>query len=171
MANRRFHNLDRKTQDSLINCFPGLAAIASNESTGDYQQVAISVYDHWLSEEEAYKELNDVPIEKQKIYDAKLHSFVCSLTSSFESYLVKRVGRYKQHVTFRAFTSTSAKNMTLRPLPYLTSSANRFMFVIPSLKLIYVESWDFTHHAYYLENQAPIAALKAEAEKAGIYVL
>ncbi len=80
----------------VIKCFPGLATIASNESTDGYQQVAIAVYDHWLSEEEAYKELNDVPIEKQKINDAKLHSFVCRLTSSFESYLVKRVGNRRR---------------------------------------------------------------------------
>jgi hypothetical protein len=170
MANRRFQSLDRKTQANLINCFPDLAAITSNESTGNYQQVAITVYDHWLSEEDAYKELNDISIEKQKINDAKLHSFVCSLTSNFESYLVKRVGRYKQHITFRAFTSPSAKNMALSPLPYLASSSHRFMFVIPSLKLIYVEGLDFTHHAY-LKNQASIGALKAEAEKAGVYVL
>jgi hypothetical protein len=52
---------------------------------GDDQQEAITVFDHWLSEDEAVKELNDVRIEKQKNYDAKLHSFVCGLTLTFES--------------------------------------------------------------------------------------
>lgn len=170
MNNRRFQALDKNIQSKLMVLFPKLSVIINNENTHDYQQVAITVFDHWLTEDEAVKELNDVPIEKQKIYDARLHSFVCGLTSTFESYLVKSVGRHKQHVTFRAFKSDEAKRRTLVPLSYVASRLHRFIFVVPALQLIYTEGWDFTHHAYFIDNTS-LEALKAEAAKAGVYVL
>lgn len=170
MNNRRFQALDKNYQSKLMESFPKLSAIINNESKHDYQQVAITVFDHWLTEDEAVKELNDVPIEKQKIYDAKLHSFVCGLTSTFESYLIKCVGRHKEHITFRAFKSDDARRRTLVPLNYFASHRHRFIFVVPALQLIYTESWDFTHHAY-LRDSASLKVLREEAAKVGVYVL
>jgi hypothetical protein len=170
MNNRRFKVVDKPTQTRLVHCFPQLGEILSYEGYSNYQHLSVTVYDHWLSEENAFLQLNNMPIEKQKIYDARLHSFVCNLTGNFESYLVKRVGRHKKNITFRAFTSRMAREDALRPQPYLVGDRNRFTFVIPHLKLIYIESCDFTHHVY-LRDSASIDTLKNEAEKSGVYVL
>lgn len=170
MPNRRFQNLEKHAQASLISDFPGLSAILSDGFATGYQQVAISVYGHWLSEDEACEGLGDTSIEMQKTNDSRLQSFVCSMTSSHESYLVKRVGRYKRNITFRRFRSAPDRNITLTPSHYMLGHASRFSFVVPSLSLVYVEGWDFTHHVY-MKDPSSIEVLKAEAERAGVYVL
>ncbi|AZP13308.1 hypothetical protein [Undibacterium parvum] len=171
MANRRFRNLEQKLHSELLSSFPTIKEVITDEKVEGYRHVAITVYDHWLSEKEAFEEFKEMSAEKQKINDDKLHSFICGLTSNYESYLAKFIGRNKKRkVSFRAFNSEVAKNRTLKPLSYLASNVRRFIIIIPSLELIYMEGWDFTHHVY-LKNDALIGALKMEAMKSNVYVL
>ena len=170
MSNRRFIAVNKSDQSRLEDEFPELLEIIENNQVDGYKKASITVFDHWLSEEEADAELNNIPPGIEKTYDARLHSFICSLTSRFETYLIRCVGKNKKEITFRRFSSEYAKNRTLTPQPWIASNHSRFMLVIPSLELAYFEGWDFTHHVY-LKNTRTIAILKEEASKAGVYVL
>lgn len=171
MANRRFRNLEQKLHSELLSSFPTIKEVITDEKIDGYRHVAITVYDHWLSEKEAFEEFNEMSAEKKRLNDDKLHSFICNLTSKYESYLVKFIGRDKKRkISLRAFNSEIAKNKTLKPLSYLASNAHRFIIVIPTLELIYMEGWDFTHHVY-LKKDASIDDLKMEAIKSKVYVL
>lgn len=170
MSNRRFMAVDKSVQSRLEEAFPDLSEVIENNPVNRYKTASITVFDHWLSEEEAATELGDVLPEIEKEYDARLHKFISGLTSKFETYFIKRVGKNKKRITFRAFTSEPAKDKTLTPLPWTASNRSRFILVIPSLELAYFEGWDFTHHVH-LKNMSVIAVLKEEAAKAGVYVL
>lgn len=106
MTNRRYKNIDKKLHASLLASFPTIKEVISDENIDDYRHVAITVWDHWLSEQEAAEEFGDLLLEKEKLHNEKLHAFVCDLTSTYPSYLVKFAGPYKKRsVCLKTFTS------------------------------------------------------------------
>lgn len=170
LSMKRFRCLPALKQKQLREQFHGFDRWPVTEVGGVFEQFAVSVFDHWLSEEEAYKELNDVPSGVQFQYDARLHRFACAVASELKAYLVKWKGRQKQIMTFREFTSAQARDKCLEPLPYRCSMYGRFVVVLPEIDAAYVEGWDFTHHISF-RNRSKAAALERLALEHGLFVL
>lgn len=149
--------------------FPELQTLAEDGAAGCYE-LAVSVFDHWLSPDEAVKELNGVDLESQRARDAKLAAFARSLSSRCQSYLVKFKGRHQKNPTFREFTSDDALERWLTPLPYNISNKGRFCLVFPTIRMVYFERHDFTHHLYFKGDSGKPTVEKAAAD-AGLYLL
>ena len=170
MNNRHFISLPRERQAQLKAQFPELRELAEEGSANGVQHIAVSVFDHWLSVDEAIAEIDEVSLDSQRVNDAKLHAFTCGLASRSQCYLVKFKGRHHQHATFRAFTSDSARNRWLTPLPYNIGDKWRFQLVFPQLEMVYFEGSDFTHHIY-LKHSIGQRVVEEAAIGSGVYVL
>ena len=68
---RRLQNFDRQQQVSFTQMFPELDRVVAVEDTDKYRFMAISVFDHWLSEEESNQLLSDVSDKEQALRDQK----------------------------------------------------------------------------------------------------
>ncbi len=146
---RRFKNLPKNKQLELNSQFSKLRLLYECRESKAYKHLCVSVFDHWLSRDEAIKEIDNVTILDQRKRDHKLHDFCVKLAENYESYLVKPKGRTKSRYTFREFTSSNALTNVLQPLPYNVGDKWRFTLVLPSIGVVYFEASDFTHYIYY----------------------
>lgn len=156
MKHRRFVNLPLNTQKILRaqykDAYEALEYMYDTGVLKGIEQVSVSVFDHWLSFDEAIAQLSDIDVSIQYEYNRKLHTFACLLSNSFECYLVKHKGRYSNNVTYRKFSSDKAREDTLWPLDYRVPTRHRFELIIPELDAIYYEDDDFTHHIYFAKG-------------------
>ncbi|MEH6472815.1 MAG: hypothetical protein V7752_16365 [Halopseudomonas sp.] len=170
MNNRKFVSLSKLDQKRLANDFGELRQWVDSGELESYGQLSISVFDHWLSANEARAELGGISENRQRSHNKKLHSFVSELTSQTECYLVKFTGRRRENMTFRKFTSATARNQFLTPAPFDISNRWRFTLVFPELEAIYFERCDFTHDVFFREH-GKLRKLEKAAQDAGVYAL
>ena len=139
--------------------------------TGVYDgisHISISIFDHLLSLDEARSMLTNVDDFTRSENDQKLHKFVCTLTSQFDSYLVKFNGRRHNNISFRAFTSDGAREKTLLPQHYEVGDKWRFVLAIPELEALYFEGDDFTHH-FYSYRKLDLSKIEPLFDECGVY--
>ncbi|QUM88852.1 hypothetical protein HWV03_08600 [Moritella sp. 36] len=119
MKQRRYISLPLNTQKALKaqykDAYEALEHMYDTGILKGIEQVSVSVFDHWLSFDEAMAQLSGIDASTQYEYNRKLHKFACLLSDSFECYLVKYKGRYSNKVTYREFTSDKAREDTLWP--------------------------------------------------------
>lgn len=167
---RKFKRLNKAESSRLNSLFPGIGRLYLKEETCDYKHLSISVFDHWLTQEEARKEIDHLTAEKERSNDKKLHDFCCVLASENECYLIKRLGIRKDEVTFRSFISQQSCQECLEPMAYNSGSNGRFVLAFPEIECIYFEDWDFTHHIYY-KNSEKLIGLREQVAKHEVYIL
>ncbi len=167
---RKFKNLSKQRQTQLSAQFPDLYKLASIEDTPHYHYLAVSVFDHWLSREESFSLLVNVPAEEQNQRNTALYSFSQKLAAETEIINFKFCGKWNScRPAFRELTSTKAKNDYLEPA--LSASRNDFFkIVLPELDAVFMESWDDTN-IFYLRNTAHIETLKRWAQECGVFCL
>lgn len=103
---RNFINLCNTRQSELTKQFPSLLTLVCVEETTEYGYVAVSVFDHWLSQEEAVELLDNVSKDEQTRRNRLLYCFSKKLASTTEVINVKFRGKgIKSYPLFRGFTS------------------------------------------------------------------
>lgn len=170
MINRHFLSLPREQQRLLQAQFPELLELAEEGAAKGFYQLAVSVFDHWLSAEEAIAEIDEVSLGSQQGNNAKLAAFARHLASRNQCYLVKFKGRYRKQVVFKEFVSQEKRDRWLTPLPHDVGDNWRFLLVFPQLEMVYFEGSDFTHHIYLKEKNGQ-RVIGAAAADAGVYLL
>ncbi len=68
---QHFKIVDESLEKELLSIFQNIDKVLDMEETETYTQISISVFNHWLSEEEAFEQLNQVPAKEQQKRDAK----------------------------------------------------------------------------------------------------
>ncbi len=121
---RKFKNLHKSKQLELNSLFRELESLFECSESNEYEQLSISVFDHWLNRDEAIEEIDKVKIKIQKKHDSKIHKFCNLLTDQNEHYLIKLRGRNKDIITFREFTSNNARNEFLKPIPLVINGGS-----------------------------------------------
>ncbi|MGX9418199.1 hypothetical protein ACWU4D_12690 [Vibrio sp. WJH972] len=170
MKNRRFVNLPRQVQNELQDqyqiIYDALERMYDIGKLTNIKTRSISVFDHWLSFDEAMSILTEVTPSMQNEYNRRLHKFICSLSHSYECYLIVYKGRYSSKTIYRKFTSDSAREKTLLPQDYRACENERFKLVIPALGIMYFEGSDFTHRLYFSDESVlkVISEYLSEAE-------
>ncbi|MFC3152324.1 hypothetical protein ACFOEK_14920 [Litoribrevibacter euphylliae] len=165
---RKFRNLPRPKQTEINRIFPDLQeAIERHEG---YTYIGITVFDHWLSRDEANQLLENVPEDEQKRRNQLLYNFSKKLLSEAEVLNFKFIGKWtKAKPLFRKFTSQEAA------LEYLNPAAGNnhkrfFEVVLPELKIIFMEGWDDTN-IMYLKDASVKPLIQQWAKEAGVYCL
>lgn len=171
MQKRRLLNLPKNRQIELRSDYPWLKAVAwKEEHPSNLSGMAVTVFDHWLSREEANRLLERVPSEEQASRDAR-HARFCALLiarTPVLSFVFRR--RAKDRVTFRKFTDHEALTKYCIPGGGQTLGHRHFQVVLPELGCAFFESWDDTHH-FYFTNPAAIEPLRELAGQCGLYLL
>jgi len=167
---RNFKNTTKIKQNQLNEVFPEMMDLFSWEGTDAYTKVSVCTFDHWLTQEEAIKEIDDVSHHREKEHNKKLHEFSVALAENTECYLVKLIGKKKKRVTYREFTSEVGLRKQLVPELHYIADSCRFVLVLPKLKGVYFEGSDFTHHFYFKGNE-DIQKISDLAKKHGLHII
>ena len=149
---RSFVNLSKSETLHLNNQFPEILDLVNLEQVDGYSHYSISVFDHWLSSEEAKTEIDQISSSSEESHNLNLYEFIVKLSGKTTTYLVKRIGKRKSNLTFRKFLSNAGIEKTLRLKHHLVSDSYRFILLFPELETIYFEGCDFTHHFYSKKN-------------------
>jgi hypothetical protein len=167
---RRFYNVSRQKQKELEKLFPHTSGMSENDETYGFKVCSISIFDHWLTDDDACAELNDVSVLLAQERDDKLHKFCNMLTAETEAFLIKHKGRYKSKSIFKTFSSKLGRELSLNPLHFMRFNQSRFTLALPLMNILYFESWDFTHHLWYKSSE-DLVLIKKIAKASGVYVL
>ena len=167
---RRFRNVGHVDQKRLASQFYWLGHVARQEPGIVANVVSVSVFDHWLSEQESLELLSDVSVEEQSARN-KAHASFCTLVA--ESTIVLSFvlrGRKANRIVFREFTSNTGLVTYFTPSLNGQSVQGRFWFVLPEWNCVYCEGYDDTNHFFYPReaNPPPVASL---VEKSGLFLL
>lgn len=165
MSNRRVINVSRDRQRQLSSQFEWLHSVHENEKREDVHVLSVSIFDHWLSREDAGKLLENVPPEEQERRDRLLAAFCEKMIAGTEVLSFVMRGRRKDRCVFRAFESVPALTNYCRPNGGRLLGHRHFYVVLPELGCAFYESWDDTYHFFFtspgIENVARVWAAQS----------
>ena len=167
---RNYRNLAESEQIKLRGQFSDLLKLALSEDTPNYHYLAVNVFDHWLSRDEANQLFENVPAQEQSRRNNALYTFSKKLASEADVISYKFCGRWSSSKPkFRTFASEKVKLEYL--VPALTkTSGSFFKVVIPDFSMVYVESWDDTN-VMYLRDVSIKGRLMILAKECGVHIL
>jgi hypothetical protein len=172
MQERRLRNLPSTRQAELRLQFPWLRPVAWKERDLPRGLTCISVYvfDHWLSRDEATRDLENVPPSEQAERDAR-HGKFCALLiaeTPVLSFAFRR--RAQDRPTFREFISPKALAAYCTPNGGSTLRHRMFSVVLPEWDCAFFEGWDDTHQ-FFFTNPSSIDRIRELAGQCGLYIL
>src|SRR4051812_34556328 len=101
MHNRRLLNLPYSRQEALRRQFPWLKELIEDERPDHVQIVSVTIFDHWLSREEACALLENVPPNEQSRRDALHANFCRMLVATTPAFSFVFRGRRDDRLVFR----------------------------------------------------------------------
>lgn len=169
---RRLLNLPDLRQAELRLQYPWLRAVAwdEDERPRRLKHLSVTVFDHWLTRDEANELLENVPPEEQRIRTARQAKFCALLVARTPvlSFAFRR--RAHDRTIFREFTSSEALSKYCTPNGGKTLRHRHFHVVLPELSCAFFEGWDDTHH-FYFDSTTSIDLIHQWAEQCGLYLL
>lgn len=159
----------RERQRELGSVFPWLHSVHENEKI-NAQMLSVSVFDHWLTRDEACALLENVSTEEQLRRNALHADFCARIVRETEvlSFAFRRMQRDK--LVFRCFTSSAPLSAYLCPNGGKTLKHRQFHVVLPKFRCAYYESWDDTNHFYFAKGQE-MSRIVEWAKESGLHVL
>lgn len=170
MHKRRLLNLPENRQDKLRLQFAWLKEVHEAERPTEVQVLSVTVFDHWLTCDEACHLLENVSPAEQARRDA-LHAKFCALLvagCTALSFVFRR--RQKDRLVFREFTSIEALSKYCSPYGGRTLGHREFHVALPELDCVFYESWDETNHFFFTKPTA-ISVISEWAKQSGLHVL
>lgn len=163
---RQWNNVDRLRQKELLAQYPDISRVYQGEASGVYKRLAISVFDHWLSAEEAARLLVEA---NHQSYCLIHKSFNLAFAEAFGCLGFRLRGRFKNKVIFKTFTHQHGLQEYLEPASFSVSQSCMLQVVLPEISAIYFEGFDSTNYLYY-RDEAKIAPFLELARKHGLYI-
>lgn len=168
---RRLQNFDKQHQALFTSMFPELDKVVAVEYTNKYRFMAVSVFDHWLSEDESDQLLSAVSEKEQILRNQKFDLLSNKIIQSTEVINFTFKGRLaKSRPVFRRFTSEESKKDYMQSASNFVSSNFFFKIALPELEALYFESWDDTN-IFYLRNKQHADLIETWANECGLYRL
>lgn len=134
-----------------------------------YKKVCISVFDHWLSQDEAANLIFiDEDLDELKRRRQKFKDFIERIYNQTDLY----TWRYKRPFRFHIQKPSSLKDVFRKcDFQNLWSiSGRRYSFLLPEYSAVYKEEWDWTNIIWYTDR-AKIEPLLIQAENVGLHTL
>lgn len=170
MSNRRIVNVPKTRQRKLAAAFPWLMDIDLKQRREDVQVLSVSVFDHWLSDEESREKLENVSAVEQARRDALLADFCSRMNAATEVLSFAQRGRQSRHINFRRFLSEKASSNYCRPGGGKLFGHHHFHVVLPEFNCAFYESWDDTYHFFFTRPGIEEAA-EVWAVQCGVHLL
>ncbi|WP_434340806.1 hypothetical protein [Motilimonas cestriensis] len=139
---RVFRTTPKSKHQELVRIFPVLKA-RDTDISEQWDSVAITVFDHWLSREDASRYFDHRTEHEQKLFDSMWAKSYELLALEFMPYRVK----YKSvsHVSFR---EPKSSELLIKRLE-IKNNLSLLTLVFPEQKAIYEQSYDDTHLLYF----------------------
>jgi len=141
-----------------------------NEQRADVQILSVSVFDRWLSHEEACEKLENVPADEQARRDALLADFCSRMITGTDVLSFVQRGRQFRHILFRRFVLKEVLSEYCRPGGGKVFGHRHFHVVLPEHGCAFYESWDDTYHFFFNRPDIEDAA-RVSANQSGVYLL
>ena len=141
---RAFKNVSSNKYKELIDSFCNLHQVFQTESVEPYQKKFISVFDEWP----ASKKFVD-SIQYEKEFYKRHQQFNFFLVENYNCFTVKLKGKKKQKLSIKEFYSTDSAKKYVLPSLYNVPSSCYFNLLIPEIKAIYFEGFDFVNTLLY----------------------
>lgn len=191
MTNKIYKVLERDEQHHLSKQFPGLEKLSYHGNRllihylnnkeilekYNYKWFYVSVFDHWLSYDEACEELqqNDITHPKSSLLAAfNLELFQKTKVINFRSTGKRNYRQWygrKQKISFRKFLSFEKfKSIAGSPQNHLISTYLYPHIVLPELQALYFPGKDLTHLLIYKDENL-VEDLKKWMAEANLYEL
>jgi hypothetical protein len=170
MSRKRVLNVPKARQEDLARQFPWLMGVDLKAQGDEVQLLSVSVFDHWLSEDEGSALLENVPAQEQARRDALLAGFCARMTAATEVFSFVQRGRQERRIVFRSFMSAAARAAYCRPEGGATLGHAHFHVVLPELDCAFYESWDDTYH-FFFTTPTVVEAARGWAEQSGVFLL
>ncbi len=161
---RAFRTISKKKHKELVDLFPVLDT-DEYEKLDEWNFLAITVFDHWLSRDDAIRYIDNCNSDEQKYFDCKWEKFNELLTSDLSPYLVKY--RSLGRVVFKEPKSTG---LLVKRLGLISENQPFITLALPELRAVYEQYYDNTHLLYF-ESQDKIEPLLKIVKKSGLYAL
>lgn len=146
---------------------PSLEHVLLDDDSSDYNVIAISIFDHWLSKEE----MNQIYISDQKVVAHRREKFeqlvqqMFSNTSVFSFRLKKRK---KLFFTKSSMTNDFRKRCNFDKMTEETGY--NYALLLPELSAIYISGFDWTNKLLYLDR-SKIENIISITESIGLYTI
>lgn len=161
---RVFRTVSKKKHNELVGLFPVLDT-DEYEKLEEWSFLAITVFDHWLSRDDAIRYIDNRTSDEQKNFDSKWEKFNELLASNLSPYLVKY--RSLGRVVFKEPKSTE---LLIKRLGLFIEKQPFITLAFPEQKAVYEQYYDNTHLLYF-ESQDKIKPLLKIIDKSGLYAL
>ncbi len=136
---------------------------------GKYKKIFISVFDHWLTNEEASEMIFvDENLDELIARRKKFKIVVEELYKATDIYFWK----YKRNYRLVLKKPMNYKDV-LRKCDFdnlWSQSGKRYSLILPKFSAIYSEEWDWTNIIWYTDEKKIVPIIKI-AEKAGLNIL
>ena len=169
MKMRRLLNVTKERQRELQSIYSWLRTVHENEEK-DTSVLFVSVFDHWLTRDEACALLENVPPKEQLRRDTALADFCSRIVCETEVLSFALRGRKRDRLIFRRFTSSAPLSAYVTPNGGKTFGHRHFYVALPELRCALYESWDDTYQIYFAEP-AGMDVIARLAKAAGLYTL
>ncbi len=137
--------------------------------SGKYKKIFISVFDHWLTNEEANEMIFvDEDLNELKARRKKFKMVAEELHKATDIYFWK----YKRNYRIVLQKPINNKDV-LRKCDFdnlWSQSGRRYTLILPKYSAIYSEEWDWTNIIWYTDEKKILPILKI-AENAGLNIL
>jgi len=166
---RRLLNVSRNRQQELQSIYPWLHSVHEKEDT-DVQMLFVSVFDHWLTREEACDLLERVPPNEQSRRDVLHANFCARVVRETETlYFIFR-RRHQNLLVFRRFTSNAPLLAYCTPHGGRTLGHRQFHVALPELRCAFYEHWDDTN-IFYFTDSIGMQRIAEWASDCGLHIL
>ncbi|WP_285350374.1 hypothetical protein [Vibrio sp. D173a] len=158
-------NVSKETQKELCRIFPNLLDLYEDNDGIKSKRGAISVFDHWLNEEEYLDYVNSSNSVKES-YLRKLDEFAFYMATNYKCYTFKVVGRgKKRRISFRYFTDSDSISKMAKQKRETIPSRTLYKLVFPTLGVSYFEGWENTNYIYSSDYAGTLFFSKLAEEK------
>ena len=166
-------NISDKELKSIKKRLPDFRKVLEEDEsfieTGIYKKIFISVFDHWLTKDEADK-LIFIDNDKNELNRRreKFERVIEGLYNSTETYLWKYKRNYRIFIKKPLTYTDLLKKCDFNNL--WSQSGRRYSLILPEFSAIYNEEWDWTNIIWY-SYEMKIKPILEIAEKAGLHIL
>lgn len=158
----KFLNVPKRRQKELQAQFPDLLKLWACEETDKYHYLAISIFDHWLTNDECDDLLVNIGDSEQSRRNCLFDRFNELLITKTEILHITQRGSYRPYPKFREFISRQAAQQCLNH-----TSTQRYGVVLPEFGVVYFESYDDTN-ALYFRDMKHQSKFKDWAQQVGL---
>lgn len=170
ISNRRLVKVSKTRQSELNAQFKWLQSVHEKQKNEEVKILSVSIFDHWLSWDDASKLLGNVPTEEQARRDGLLAGFCEKMTANTEVLSFVMRGTKKDRPIFRSFKSEALLSNYCKPNGGKWLKHRDFRVVLPEFGCAFYESWDDTYHFFFTEPGIEKAA-RDWAIQSGVYLL